>query len=707
MALENTHKIANHQSNRPTPPIWLRAELVAVFVAVFCYVNTVLNDYCDDGIPIVERNFKVNEPGQWGTIWTTDYWSEAKASTPTRDLLYRPVTLSSFRLVRAMGGIQAHPHLLLNIFLHAIITAMVVRLCRHMGGHEAVALVAGAVFATLPIHTEVINNVVGRADLLATFGMLGAILSHRRSMVATTDWGIVKWRAVAGLTAFIAMGSKESGVAVSAAVILLDGYWYRPWRAASHDRSWWNIRSLLRFTYLLVPVAVYLGLRYYALEGQLHQKPALTKTVNVLVDAPTWQHCLGVAQLWGMYWAKTVWPRILCVNYSINTIRLATSALDPQMILGVIVAIGLAVASVLAWRKGQRNIAFLCAATVVAYAPTSNALILIQVFFAERIWYLPSVFVTVLVGLAVVKVRWRPVWCLVGAVVVFAMIGRCWVRNAEWLNNQTLYAATYEAHRKAVGALRLYGQTLVEQGEIEKGIELLNRAIDVDLGFTDAHRSLGHAYLQNGDYQAARKHLQIADMQVPGHPPTVKALEFVVVELAEQYGSELQRLQQATEEDPHNVDREVALLRRLQEVGRLPQARTRLEAGEERFAESVDWQYQYAVTLVYLNQRDEAIARYNKCVELDPSNTIYTVELAMLLLERRQDDDLNEAWRLADRAAAVEPDAPSVLVCRAELLALRGDLKGAGELYRRAIESLPEDSDRWRIFRERAAALGQ
>lgn len=705
--MDNTRNIANHKPQQPAPPIWLRAELVAVFVALFCYVNTVFNDFCDDGIPIVEANSRVNDPGQWSAIWTTDYWTDAKTATPTRDLLYRPVTLSSFRLVRLLGGIQAYPHLLFNILLHAINTAMVVRLCRHMGGHEAAALVAGAVFATLPIHTEVINNVVGRADLLATFGVLGAMLSHRRSMVATTEWGIFRWRGVAVLTAFIAMGSKESGVAVIGAIILLDGYWYRPWRAASRDRSWWNIRSLLRFAYLLVPLVVYLVLRYHALEGHLHQKPALTKTVNVLVDAPTWQHWLGVVQLWGMYWAKTVWPRVLCVNYSINTIRLATSLLDAQVILGLAVAVGLVVASVLSWRKGKRSIAFLCATTAITYAPTSNALVLIQVFFAERIWYLPSVFVTVLVGLAVIKVRWRPVWCLAGAVVVFAVIGRCWVRNAEWLNNQTLYAATYEAHRKAVGALRLYGQSLVEQGELEKGIELLERAIDVDLGFTDAHRSLGHAYLLKGNYEAARRHLQIANMQIPGHPPTVKAFEFVVGRLAEHYEAALEQLRLATEEDPHDVDREVAYLKKLQELGRLPQARARLQAGEERFAQSVQWQYQYAVTLVYLNQRDEAIARYAKCVELDPTNTIYTVELAMLLLERRQNDDITEAWKLADQAAAVEPDAPSVLVCRAELLALRGDLKAAGRLYRRAIESLPANSDQWRIFRERAAALGQ
>ena len=686
-------------------------------VAAFCYCNTLFNDFCDDGVPIVERNPKVNDAGQWSEIWTTDYWSDTKDATPNRDLLYRPVSLSSYRLVafvdRAVRdpGDSAGPspffHLLLNVLLHALNSALVARLCRHMGGSDAAALVAGAVFATLPIHTEVINNVVGRADLLATLGVVGAILAHRRSMVRTTDWSIVQWRVVAGLAAFIAMGSKESGVAVIPAVILLDNYWYRPWRAASRDRPWWSRRSLFRFAYLIVPAAVYLALRYYALEGQLHQKPALTKTVNVLVDAPSWQHVLGVIQLWGMYWAKTVWPQILCVNYSINTIRLATSVFDPHVMLGIGVSIGLLIASVLAWRKGRRSVAYLSAAIVITYAATSNAWILIQVFFAERIWYLPSAGVAVLVGLAVLRLKWRPVWCLAGAAIVFVMTERCWQRNAEWKDNKTLYAATYEVHRRAVGALRLYGQSLVEQGQVERGIEFLKRAIDIDLGFVDAHRSLGQAYLLIEDYENALRHLQIANMQVPEHPPTVQALAFVSDKVCIQHDAEVQALRVEAEKNPLDAAAEVALIRKLVQLARTDEALARLRARQGQFGDSPGWQYEYAVTLVLLDRRDEAIARYARCLELAPTDVDLRVELASLLLERREGDDLDRAWELTARAMELAPEAPSVLGCRAELLALRGDLQAAGALYQRAIERLPPDSDAWRQFRERAAALGQ
>jgi len=687
--------------------VWLQAEVVAFVVAFLCYVNVLPNDFCDDGIPIVQLSAKVNDPGMWLAIWTTDHWSDAKDATPNRDLLYRPVALSSYRLVRQVTGERPFPQLLLNVCLHAMICAWVARLTRHLKGTNATALVAGVVFAVLPIHTEVIANLVGRADLLATVGTLAALLAHRRSMVVTANWGIVWWRVAASLAAFVAMGSKESGIAVVPLVVLFDGLWYRPWRFASRDRPWLTVGSLFRFTYLLIPTAVYLVLRYHALEGELYQQPALTKTVNVLVDAPAWQRQLGVVQLWGMYWAKTVWPKILCINYSINAIRLATSVFDPHVILGVLVTIALVVASGLAWRKGVRSVAYLSAAIVVCYAPTANALALIQVFFAERIWYLPSVWVSILIALAAARIVARLVGCMALAVIVLAMTERCWIRNAEWDGNSKLFAAAYRDHPDAVAVLRLYGETLVIDGEVAKGIELLESAVKIDLGFTHAHRSLGHAYLIAGDYEQALKHLQDANMQVPGHPRTVEALAVARRELSARNEAELDRLRRHTASDPEDLDAEIALVRGLRDVGQVEEALTRLQTGEDRFSLSVEWQAEYAVTLLYLDRRDAAIDRYHQCLQLAPANVDLTVELAMLLLERRQDDDIERAWRLANHAAQLAPREPKVFVCRAELFALQGDLDMAGRLFREAIRVLPPNSELRRILKERARALGQ
>jgi Flp pilus assembly protein TadD len=151
----------------------------------------------------------------------------------------------------------------------------------------------------------------------------------------------------------------------------------------------------------------------------------------------------------------------------------------------------------------------------------------------------------------------------------------------------------------------------------------------------------------------------------------------------------------------------LALVRRLRDLGLVPEAVARLREGESYFADSAEWQLEYAVTLVYLDDRDGAISRYRRALDLAPGNPQAAVELAMLLLERRGPGDLDEAGRWAQHASALAPESPSVLACLAELAALRGDLREAQALYDRAIQALPPDAVQRRVFEQRARALGR
>jgi len=694
---------ANTRSSR----IGRSTEWIVAAVAVLCYANVLPNDFCHDDDPIVRFNEQVNEPGHWLTIWTTDYWSRTRDESPNRDLLYRPIAVTSYRLIRVLLGPHPFPQHLLNVLLHALVAALVVRLCRRMELADPVSLAAGGLFAALPIHSEVVASVVGRADILATLGVLLAILSHRRSLLAASGATSAAWRVAAALAAFGAMGAKESGVAAALLIVLYDAFWTR-WRQDRDDASkWWSLRTARRLAYLLFPCVIYVVLRSFALEEHLHERPALTKTINVLVDSPPWQHGLGVLQLWGMYWAKTFWPGVLCVNYSINAVRLATGPLDPHVVLGVLIAVGLIIFAVVRWRRNDRTAALLAAALAVSYAPTANALVLMRVFFAERIWYLPSVWAAVLIALVVAPLLRVRVVRAIGVIVVLAMIARGWIRSTEWRDNGTLYAAAYRDHPQAVGCLQLYGQWLVNNGAYSAGVDLLERAIEIDMGYTDAHRTLGQAQLRAGHWREAVRHLQIADMQAPGHSPTVDGLGRASHELSRQEGEQLSRLEQTAADHPDDVEAEIAVIRKMRDLGRVRDAIDRLRAGEPRFASSVVWQTEYAVTLVYLNDRDGAIARYKLASGLAPNDPQLMVELAMLLLERRQGDDLDQAWDLADRASRLAPGAPSILVCRAELLAQRGDLRGAIAAYQEAIRSLPPGSDQRRVLEQRARALGR
>jgi len=295
----------------------------------------------------------------------------------------------------------------------------------------------------------------------------------------------------------------------------------------------------------------------------------------------------------------------------------------------------------------------------------------------------------------------------VAVILLLAMTVRCWVRNSEWQNNGALYAAAYRDHPDAAGCLHLYGQWLVNNDKYADGVTLLKRAIDVDMGYTDAHRTLGQAYFRAGNWRDAVRHLQIADMQAPGHPPTTASLERASRELSLHEGEQLTRLMQLAADRPDDVEAEIAVIRKMRELGRVRESLDRFRASDSRFSASALWETEYAVTLVYLNDLDGAIARYLRAIELAPDDPQRMVEVAMLLLERRRDNDLDQAWELATRALRLAPGAPFVLICRAELLALRGDLRDAVATYQEAIRALPPGSDQRRALEQRVKALGQ
>lgn len=681
---------------------------VVAAAALICYVNILPNDFCYDDIPVVRDNPNVQSEGHWDEIWTTDYWSQSQTENPHRDLLYRPIALSFFRIMRMLFGRSPLPFHLASMILHALCSVLVYRLVDRLSGPGKPALVAGLVFAVLPIHSEVVASVVGQTDLLATVGVLGVLLCHFRFTKATLTKARLAWAGAAATFAFIAMGAKESGIAIFPVVVvaeLLGVVQVQSKSSAFLESPRTGLfRRLVRTAYLGVPLGGYLVLRYFAL-GAMHQSPAPTKTVNVLVDAPPWQHVLGVLQAWGLYWSKTIFPRELCIEYAINAVRLATSCWQAHVLIGTAWMIGLLGLSVRAWRRGQRHVLYLIVCLLIAYLPTSNAFVLIQVFFAERIWYLPSVFVCCLFGLCAARWLDRRIWKTVGIALIVAMMVRVWVRNNDWRSNESLFAATQYDHPQSVMARYLYGQWLAQNGREEEGIALLERAIEIDLGFTDAHRALGFAWLRLGHADNALKHLRIAEMQAPGHAATRQALARSAGLLNADASTQIRDFEASVSQEGSDPDSQLAAIRMLRELGRTEQALALLYQHASRFPQHADGAYETAVTLVYLNRRDEAIDAYRRAIVLRPTPQSQ-VELGMLLLERREGEDVKEARSLVERAIARQPRTPPFHAAMGEILSLQGDRAGAQKSFRKAVELTDPASEYARVLNERMKTLG-
>jgi hypothetical protein len=67
-----------------------------------------------------------------------------------------------------------------NIILHGVVTVLYYNYLKLITT-ETISFTAALIFALHPIHTEAVTGIVGRAELLASFWYLLAVLTYARS----------------------------------------------------------------------------------------------------------------------------------------------------------------------------------------------------------------------------------------------------------------------------------------------------------------------------------------------------------------------------------------------------------------------------------------------------------------------------------------------------------------------------------------------
>jgi protein O-mannosyl-transferase len=96
----------------------------------------------------------------------------------------------------------------------------------------AAAFAAAAIWAVHPLSTESVTNIVGRADLLAAFAVLGGFLLYLKSRDAD---GVRRAAWLAGVVVIAGAGlfSKESAVVLVPVIALYEAVWWARGRSAS------------------------------------------------------------------------------------------------------------------------------------------------------------------------------------------------------------------------------------------------------------------------------------------------------------------------------------------------------------------------------------------------------------------------------------------------------------------------------------------
>lgn len=405
---------------------------------------------------------------------------------------YRPLTIASLLLDRAVGQGRPFPFHLSVVLFHAFTSALVCAVGLRLLGSDRRgrfgAFACGALFAAHPIHTESVAWVAGRSDVLATGFLLSAFLLHISSDSLAA-------RSLTGLLAFLALCSKETAVTV---VPLL----------ALHD--WMLRRPVVRLDWIprhaapLVAVLAYLVLRHLALPAAGGSRAGAGG-----LGWSAWD-VLGAL---GVYLPGLVWP----VRQSAYIDAVPVDALS--LAASVAALFGLTAAGVRCWRSGRREVAFSLAWVLVTLLPSLAIVWTIpEAPVAERYLYLPSAGFCLLFGALVSGATLRSparrlAWAGFATVAVATAFTTTVRRNRVWHDNLSLWTATAATATVSGMPLRSLGAAYLDAGREEdarRSFEQALRRRNSTIGLQVIHSNLGTIAMRANDFEAARRHYREA-----------------------------------------------------------------------------------------------------------------------------------------------------------------------------------------------------
>ena len=563
--------------------------LTGVCLAV--YANALPNPFHRDDVTIILRDPRVGG-FQARELLTGNYWYLGDT-----DRLYRPLVLLSYA---ANWAISQEPWTFRvpNLALHAGVCITVLALIRRVYGSYRAALIGALLFAVHPLHTEPLNAVVGRADLLVTLFVLGAAVLYWDD--ASTDKGGL-WRPLAAAGLFAGgLLCKENAVTLPGLVALLD--WWRGRRGNVPDLRPFLARRVLRcYLPMLLLIGGYLLLRWH-LFGML---AAGTDSIN-FYDNPIAHPTQGLEEgdsavlaRWATplaTLAKAVQlhlvPQRLCIDYSYAAIETVRRLNDGRLWMGLgWLAAGGAVCLVSYRLRLGLEVAILFSA--VTYFIVSNIPIVIGTIFGERLLYLPSVgycmMFGLLVHLALGKEPDAPsrrrlarggLGTLLAGVVALVALWYGYLtidRNRDWRSSRALCVSAYRVNPRSCKVLAGMADVSLGDGELRQALEYCDAATKIAPRYGRAWRTIALTFRrlaqQSSDprekefltEQALAYFRHTFDLGAGGHADVALGFAALLVERGE-YGTAIHLLEQFVGYRPREAQAFDALARYLLEA---------------------------------------------------------------------------------------------------------------------------------------------
>ncbi|MFN7916743.1 MAG: DUF1736 domain-containing protein [Vicinamibacterales bacterium] len=487
----------------------------AVGLALLCcavYSNSLHAGFALDNRQLILRDPRVHEVSAENLrlILHHSYWWPYGESG-----LYRPLSTLSYLFNYAVLGNADRPlgYHAVNLVLHVVNVLLLWRVTARITSGRWTAAVTAAVWAVLPLSTEAVTNIVGRADLMAATTSLGGVLLYLRWRARASRPGAAAGVLVAATIAVVVtLGTlaKESAVAVLGVLAVIEIIW---WQGSAGLR-----RLAVLGAACALPLGWWLWQRGLVLGAAV--APEFPFTDNPIAGAPFWLGRLTAVQVMWRYIALLAWPAHLSNDYSYPQIPLAAGTAADW---ASVTLLGIGVLAALWQARAQRAVLFFAAFAFITFLPVSNLLFATGTIMGERLVYLPSAGLAALVAAGLAHARTDTVRAHgATAVVVLLVIAggvRAYARNPDWTNDVTLWRSAVASAPRSAKAHRALAEALYDADPSHANLDEVMRHADQAVALLeplDDRQNTFQAFRQAGAYYLDK----VSQVQAAGTPAT-------------------------------------------------------------------------------------------------------------------------------------------------------------------------------------------
>ena len=597
------------------------------------YLNSLQNGFHYDDSHAIVENPHLRSLAEIPRFFT----DPAAFSREPAMAMYRPVLLTTLALNYAVGEYEVLGYHLVNVFLHCAAALLVSLLVGRWCASARAGGWAGICFAVHPVHTQAVNYLSSRSELLCGVGVLAALylaVCRRR------------WLPLAWLAYGLALLSKE------AAVVLVPLLALAELRRAAACRDWrmhlpfWGITAL----YLLLITA----------NGFLPQ--SLDQEVRPMLA----QVCTQLKAL--VYYLQLM---VMPVHLSVeHPFRVSSGPWSGAVLLSLLLLLSLLWC---AWRApraaGSAGVAWFLAGLGLTFFTPLNVLV------NEHRLYLPVVGLLLVLPWNEHRLRW------VGGVALALLAALTLQRNPVWRDEYTLWQDAAAKGPQMFRAQSNWGLALYGKGQLREAQAAFERSLQLNPQYAKTWSNLGSVYEDLGrpqDALAAYEQALALEARLAGAHSNLGRLHMAQGDLAQAES----HLRQALAADPWYTPARVNLGLLHQRRGQWAEAAGEYEEALRRDPAAAEALNNLGLLHLDQGRHGEARLALEKALLLRPDYQEARLNLELLALRTQGTPTARAYAHLSEKY----PQQASVWLALARARTFEGDWQGAalaGEQARR------------------------